>query len=79
MRTDMAALWGVMVIIMAVGSLVIAKYYEKAKKEEAEAEEFWRVLQMNLYNGNVKGHTFPDDHIIDPYDDLPPDNEWSKR
>lgn len=79
MRTDLTAFWGVMVLIMAAGSLVIAKYHEYMKQKEADAEAFGRMLEMNLHAGNVKGHEFPDDHIIEPYEELPEDDEWSKR
>jgi len=79
MDSYITTFYAVLLLIASVGSLVVAKWYERDKQRRAEAEEFWRQMQPNLYNGGLKGHLYKEEDELHQAPVLP-DNykDWSK-
>ena len=71
--------YAVLLLIGSIGCLVIAKWYERDKQRRAEAEDFWRQMQPNLYNGGLKGHLYKEEDELSQAPVLS-DNykDWSK-
>ena len=79
MDSHIATFYAIIFALAAIGTLALAKWYERDKQRRTDAEEFWRQMQPNLYNGGLKGHLHTDeDHLQQP-PVLPEDyRDWSK-
>lgn len=80
MDSYIATFYAILLLVTAVGTLAIAKWYERDKQRRADAEEFWRQLQPNLYNGGLKGHLHTDDDELQQAPALPEDyKKWNVK
>lgn len=79
MDSHIATFYAIILCLCAIGTLALAKWYERDKQRRADAEKFWRQLQPNLHNDGLKGHLYTDeDHLQQP-PVLPEDyRDWSK-
>lgn len=74
-----ATFYAIILCLCAIGTLALAKWYERDKQRRADAEEFWRQMQPNLYNGGLKGHLHTDEDQIEQAPLLPENyKDWSK-
>ena len=79
MDSYIATFYAIIFGLAAIGTLLIAKWYERDKQRRADAEEFWRQLQPNLHNGGLKGHLHTDEDQLEQAPLLPENYEdWSK-
>ena len=80
MDTYIATFWAVLLLLCSIGCLLLAKLYEQDKQRRADAEEFWRQLQANMYNGGLKGHLFTEEDELHQPPALPEDyREWNSK
>ena len=79
MDSYIATFYAILLLVTAVGTLAIAKWYERDKQRRADAEEFWRQMHPNLYNGGLKSHLHTDEDELQQAPVLPEDyKDWSK-
>lgn len=80
MDSYIATFYAILLLVTAVGTLAIAKWYERDKQRRADAEEFWRQLQPNLYNGGLKGHLHTEEDELQQPPALPDDyKKWNVK
>ena len=79
MDSHIATFYAIIFCLCAIGTLALAKWYERDKQQRADAEEFWQQLQPNLYNDGLKGHLYTDEDHLQQQPVLPEDyRDWSK-
>lgn len=79
MDSHIATFYAIIFCLCAIGTLALAKWYERDKQRRADAEEFWQQLQPNLYNDGLRGHLYADEDYLQQQPVLPEDyKDWSK-
>lgn len=79
MDSYIATFYAIIFGFCGLGTLLLAKWFERDKQRRADAEEFWRQMQPNLYNGGLKGHLHTDEDQLQQQPVLPGDyKDWSK-
>lgn len=80
MDSYIATFYAILLLVLSVGCLVLAKWYERDKQRRADAEEFWRQLEPNLYNGGLKGHLHTEEDELQQAPALPEDyKKWNVK
>jgi hypothetical protein len=80
MDSYIATFYAIVFGLGGLGTLLIAKWYERDKQRRADAEEFWRRLQPNLYNDGLKGHLHTDEDQLEQAPLLPEDyRDWNSK
>jgi len=64
MNTSLGAFWAIMVMIMIVGSWILALYHEREKRQAADGEAFGHVLEAAMHGNFVQGHQFTDADVL---------------
>ena len=80
MDSYIATFYAVLFMFCGIGSLLLAKWYERDKQRRADAEEFWRQMQPNLYSGGLKGHLYTEEDELYQAPALPEDyRDWNSK